>query len=307
MKKRLCTRKKEALTGLFFVFPAVLVLVFVFLIPLIEVVRISFTDLNMITGSMDPVGFSNYRYLLAGAGSAPFFAALKHTALFALAHALLCIPLSLGLAAILTHRFPGRALLHVSFTAPSIIPLAAGAVIWLFLLDPYAGPLNALLTSLDIPALSWLYDERTALLCVLLFSLWRSIGFFLLLFTAALNAIPSDCLEAARLDGATASQLFFRIRLPFLRPVLALALVIDLIEAVKSFSEFHILVPDGGPLHSASMLVPHIYELAFTGGRLGRACAAAVLLFILLLAVSLIRHRLLKGAGFLFDKEGSHA
>ncbi|MBR4869981.1 MAG: sugar ABC transporter permease [Oscillospiraceae bacterium] len=283
---------KEIGVGWLLLIPAIAFLVFTFVIPVIQVIQLSFTNYNTITGAMSPAGFSNYVYLLTGDTSADFYQSLGHTLVYAVVRIGFDVVLALLIAVLLDTHVPLKKYLRASYFAPVVVPVVASSLIWLWFYDPGVGPFNQILGWLGLPASKWLYHESTALMSILIFSIWKGLGYNMILFLTGLQSIPDSYVEAARIDGASSWQIFWRIKLPLLRPVMSFVLMMDIIEAFKAFTEVNVLTPTGGPLRSTVLIVNYIYELAFSNGRMGRASAAAMILFVIIFAFTLIRNRM---------------
>lgn len=283
---------KEIGVGWLLLIPALAFLVFTFVIPVIQVIQLSFTNYNTITGAMSPAGFANYVYLLTGDTSADFYQSLGHTLVYAVVRIGFDVVLALLIAVLLDTNIPLKKYLRASYFAPVVVPVVASSLIWLWFYDPGVGPFNQILGWLGLPASKWLYHESTSLMSILIFSIWKGLGYNMILFLTGLQSIPDSYVEAARIDGASSWQVFWRIKLPLLRPVMSFVLMMDIIEAFKAFTEVNVLTPDGGPLRSTMLIVNYIYELAFSNGRMGRAAAAAMILFVIIFVFTLIRNHM---------------
>lgn len=278
--------------GTLMLIPSLAFLIFVFIIPVVQVIQLSFTNYNTITGVMSPAGFNNYVYLLTGETSEYFYQALGHTAIYAVVRLSLDVTLALLIAVMLDSNVPLKKFLRASFFAPVVVPVVASSLIWLWFYDPNVGPFNQILTWLGLPASKWLYSETTSLMSILIFSIWKGLGYNVMLFLAGLQNISDSYLEAGRIDGATNWQLFWRIKLPLLRPIMSFVLMMDFIEAFKAFTEVNVMTPNGGPLRSTMLIVNYIYELAFTNGRMGRASACALILFVIIFIITMIQRKM---------------
>ncbi len=274
--------------GTMLLIPSIAFLIFVFIVPVVQVVQLSFTNFNMITGSMDPVGFGNYTYLLK---NDKFWKALGNTGLYAAVKLSMDTVLALLIALMLDSNVPIKKFLRASYFAPVVVPVVASSLIWIWFYDPTVGPFNQILEFLGLPTSRWLQSEKTALLSILIFSIWKGVGYNVILFLSGLQNISDSYLEAGRIDGATSWQLFWRIKLPLLRPIVSFVLMMGVINSFKVFTEVNVMTPDGGPLRSTMLIVNYIYELAFTNGRMGRASACALLLFVIIFVFTQIQNR----------------
>ena len=272
--------------GVLLVIPSIVFIVFVFIFPMIRVVQLSFTNYNMATGVQDYIGLRNYEYLLE---NDRFWQALFQTGIFAAVKLSFETALALLIALMLDAKVPFKKFLRISYFSPVVVPVVASSLIWIWFYDPSVGPFNQILSALGIPTLRWLYHESTSLISVLIFSIWKGLGYNIILFLAGLQNISDSYVEAARIDGASSWKLFWHVKFPLLRPVTSFILMMGIINAFKVFSEVNVMTPEGGPLGSTLLMVSYIYEQAFTNGRMGRACAAAFLLFIIILILTQIQ------------------
>jgi len=184
-----------------------------------------------------------------------------------------------------------RALFRVGFYLPVVTSIVAIAVIWRFLLDPEAGLVNNLLAQVGITGPNWLGDTSTSLGSIIVMAAWRNFGSLMVIFLAALQGIPTDLYEAARLDGAGRWQQFRRITLPLMRPALLFGAVITGIGYLQLFEE-PLVMTQGGPLSSTLSVSYHIYN-QFGFGNYGYAAAASYVLFVAIVALSVLQFRLL--------------
>ena len=280
---------KEMSIGLLFILPTIAFLVFIFVIPVIQVIELSFTNFNMMTGNMKNIGLDNYKYLLE---SEEFWLSMKNTVKYSVLKLTLDTALALFFAVQLDKNLPLKRFLRSTFFAPVVVPMVASSLIWIWFYDPTVGPFNQILQFFGLQPLKWLYHEDTAMLSILLFSIWKGIGYNIILFLSGLQNISDSYVEAARLDGATDWQLFWRIKFPLLRPITSFVIMMGIINSFKVFAEINVMTPDGGPLGSTKLIVSYIYELAFTNGRMGRASAASLLLFIVIFVLTQIQSRI---------------
>ena len=285
---------KEMLVGLLFIVPTVAFLIFTFVFPVIDVIELSFTNFSMSAGTMKNVGMDNYKDLLEGFFTAEYWEdgfgqSLRNTVVYSLLKLTLDTGLALFLAVQLDKNVPLKRFLRSTFFAPVVVPMVASSLIWIWFYDPNVGPLNQILQFLGLPASKWLYHESTSMLSILIFSLWKGVGYNIILFLAGLQNISDSYVEAARLDGASDWQLFWKIKFPLLRPITSFVIMMGIINSFKVFAEFNVMTPDGGPLGSTKLIVSYIYELAFTRGRMGRASAAALILFVIIFVLTQIQ------------------
>ena len=206
------------------------------------------------------------------------------------------LPLALFLAVLLSYPTGARTLFRTVLFAPMVMPTVAIAVLWGFVYLPEQGLLDQLISMLGgSGANAWLANPETALLCVFATICWRYTGFYLVLFMAALTAIPDELYEAARLDGAGEWQLCRHVTLPLIRPMLGVAATLSVIGSLKYFDLVYMMA-GGAPEKHRELMATYIYRLAFSSGqgRYGYGSAAAVYLFIIALATVLVVLRIQK-------------
>ena len=277
---RSTTRKRErAAWG--FVAPALIAIGVFFAIPVFAALLLSLTDFDIYAladiGNMRFVGLQNYERLFT---NPLFWGAMKNTGLFAVLGVPLSIATSLGAAVILNARVvKWRPLWRVMFFAPYVTTLVATAVLWNYLLHTRYGVINWAISSVGLQPVDWLGDPSTSIPAILMFVVWKIFGYNMLIFYAALRAIPSDIYEAAAIDGATEWHKAWFIKLPALGPALMLAVIFSIIGSLQLFNEPSILQQLRPSVVSTSW-TPNLYayNLSFTGAQTNYAAAVAMLL-----------------------------
>jgi multiple sugar transport system permease protein len=256
-----------------FLTPALILLFIFILYPIAYLFFLSFTAGSFTSTGIYWVGLKNYWRLLI---NPDFWQVLSNTSYFALASVIPSIIIPLGLAVLLNRKLPFRGILRTAYFLPSIVSIVAAGLgfRWLFQTD---GPVNAGLNLLGISPIPWLGDTFWAMPVLILLSIWKQLGFNMVVFLAGLQAIPPSRYEAAELDGANTWQQFWYITLPGLRPTLIFAIVTTVIFTLRSFEQVYV-VTGGGPLNSTNLLVYYIYQEAFGQFDFGYAAAAATVL-----------------------------
>jgi multiple sugar transport system permease protein len=217
---------------------------------------------------------------------------LRNTLLYTL-HVPVAMAIALGAALLLQgRRRRTLRLARAAFFLPYVSSVVAIALVWQWIYHPDFGLLNYLGRMVGVTSVDWLGNPRTALLAVMLVSIWVQVGYQMVVFHAGLQGIPRDYLDAARVDGASAWRRFWRVTFPLLRPVTLFVLVTGIITSFQVFTLVYILT-DGGPLHATDVLVYRIYQMAWEFLQFGPASALALLLFGLLFAVTWVQFRLL--------------
>ena len=284
---------KRNLAAWIFVAPALLVLAVFFVVPVAAGLALSFTDFDLYAladlANLRFAGLDNYGQVL----TLPlFWRSLGNTLYFVGAGVPLSIALSLGCAVLLQSplaRF--KPLFRTALFAPVITTLVAVAVIWRYLFHVRYGLLNEWLGAFGIDPIDWLGDPHWAMPSIILFSVWKGFGANMIIFVAALQAIPEEMYEAARIDGASRWQQFRHITLPMLGPTLLLVSVLTMAGYFQLFAEPYVMT-QGGPLESTVSVLYLMYEEGFRWWNLGRASAVAFLLFVLMLVMTRVLLRL---------------
>ncbi len=274
-----------------FLAPGLLLFAVYRLYPLLEGLRLSFTNARLGRASEQWIGLANYTRLIE---DSRFHVSLWNTAFYTVASTLpvLAVPLALALA---LNRGRLRTLLRSVFFFPFTLSVVTVGLAWLWLLDPVVGPFNYYLRGLGVPVRSWLADPQTAMWTIILTTVWWVTGYYLVIYLAGLQDIPRDLYEAAALDGASGWRSFWAITLPLLRPVLLFVVVTHVIGSFQLFGQVFVLT-GGGPGDATRTVVQHLYETAFQNFfQFGAASAMAWVLFAVILAFSVLQFRLLRG------------
>ncbi|MBD2774116.1 carbohydrate ABC transporter permease [Iningainema tapete] len=262
-----------------FLAPA-LILLGIFLIwPIAYLFYLSFTAGSFTTKGIYWVFLRNYSRLLL---NSDFWQVIGNTVYFTVATVIPSLVIPLGLAVLLNRTFALRGVLRTAYFLPSITSLVAAGLgfRWLFQTQ---GPINSLLNTIGIQPIPWLGETFWAMPVLIILSVWKQLGFNMVVFLAGLQAIPESRYEAAELDGANAWQQFWHVTLPGLRPTLIFATVTTVIFTLRSFEQVYVIT-GGGPINSTNLLVYYIYQEAFNQFDFGYAAAAATVL----LAVTLV-------------------
>jgi len=273
--------------------PALLAIGVFFFVPVVASLLLSFTDFD-IYAIADPrnarfVGLRNYAQLAA---TPVFWQALRNTLYFTFVGAPLSVLVALGAALLVNAKVVRwKGFFRTAYFAPFVTTLVAVAIVWRYLYQPRYGLLNAALGVLGVAPIDWLGDPRWAMPAIILLAVWRNFGYNMLIFIAGLQRIPAQLYEAAELDGAGAWARFRHITLPQLAPTFVFVGVITAIGYFQLFPEPYVMT-QGGPLKSTLSMVLFMYEEGFRWWRLGSAAAVAFVLFIIILAFTLLQIRL---------------
>jgi multiple sugar transport system permease protein len=216
---------------------------------------------------------------------------LRNTLLYSL-HVPVAMAIALGVALVLQHRSRAARVARTVFFLPYVSSVVAIALVWQWMYHPDFGLLNYLGSWVGLAPVDWLGNPKVALLAVMLVSIWIQVGYQMVVYLAGLQAIPREYLDAARVDGASAWQRFWRVTFPLLRPVTLFVLVTGVITSFQVFTLVYVLT-DGGPLHATDLIVYHIYQMAWEFLQFGGASALSLVLFVLLLGATWLQFRLL--------------
>lgn len=278
-----------------FLLPALIGFLVFYVAPAIRGIYISLTDWNLLANTGELIGLDNYRMLFED----PLFSnALKVTGLY--------VAINIGsqtilavLIAVLMDRLTRSITVRSIMLLPWLVPNVVVALLWLWLLDKNVGIVNAGLEAIGIEPIAFFGRPEWVMPTIAGVNTWRHMGYTALLIFAGLKTIPSSMYEAAAVDGATEFQMFRRVTIPLLRPVLALVLVITVIGSFQVFDTVNVATGGfggrpGGPINSSRVIYLLIFENAFSRNNFGYAAAIAVALTVILLAVTVIQLRLLR-------------
>lgn len=280
-------RYREELLAYSFLWPSLLILAALMVYPLVEVIRLSLHESNLIREAW--VGLDNYRTLISDAF---FWNTFLNTIVFTAGSVILHLALGLGLALLLNAKINQlfRTVARGILIVPWLLAPTVAGMIWVLMLAPF-GVFNGLLTTLGITSgstnIAWLGDSSTALGAVTAMNVWRAFPFFMVMLLAGLQSVPQQLYEAAQIDGATLWEQFRFITLPELRGVMATIVLLDSIWTFRAFDPVFVMT-GGGPSHSSEVLATAIYFDGFQKMKFGYASAEAMIMFVALFIVSAI-------------------
>jgi len=284
--------------AVWFIAPALGLIAVFFFLPMAAALLLGFTDFDIYAlGRLDRlrwVGLENYRRLLA---DPLFWQALVNTAYFVVLGGPLSVLVSLGTALLVNHRLARwRGVFRSLLFLPVVTTLVAVAVVWRYLYQPRQGLLNHLLGLAGLPPIDWLGDPHWAMPAIVLMAVWKNFGFNMVVFVAGLQSIPRRLYEAAEIDGADGWQQFRHITLPMLAPTFLFVTVITLIGYCQLFAEPYVMT-QGGPSDSTLSIALLMFQEGFRWWNLGYAAAISFMLFLIVLAGTLLQARLRRGRG----------
>lgn len=277
--------RRNTLIGWSFILPNFLGFAVLTLVPVLAAFALSFMEWD----SYNPpewVGLDNFTRLLNDESTK---IALRNTAFYALGHVPLTMLAALGLALLLNRKIAGVGFFRAAAFFPYITSMVAVAIVWNMLFNPEFGPVNQFLqfVGVDDPP-GWTTSTTWAMPAVILTSVWRDMGYYMVLFLAGLQAIPVEQYEAAKVDGASTWQRFRAVTLPGLRPVTFLVLVLLTVQSFKVF-DLIVVMTDGGPGRATLVLSQQIYRRGIIEGEFGYASAISLVLFLLVLVFTLVQ------------------
>jgi multiple sugar transport system permease protein len=281
--------RREALAAYAFLSPA-LILFLVFIAgPLLGAIALSLFEWDLFSPATF-VGLQNYRTLLSDPVART---AVTNSFVFTFWSIVLHLGLGLLLALAVNRAMPSviRYFLRTAFFFPLLISWASGSLIWLYALDPNFGFFNYYLHRLGITSPNWLLAPRWAMPAIIFVDLWRTIGFTFIILLAGLQGVPRHLYEAAMIDGAGPFRRFVNITIPMMSPTLFFATVLTFIGAFQIFEPMFIMT-EGGPGNATRSLVLHIFETGFRSFQMGYASAMALIVFLVIMAVTLLQLRL---------------
>ena len=263
------------------------------IIPIAQNFVYSFYSSTIVNPRANFVGFDNYIELF---NDRLFLISLRNTTFFAFFVTVLSVIFALVLAVLLADRVRFGGLYEAAFFLPVITPMVPVAVVWKWIYDPTYGLLNYVLSWFGIEPIGWLVYPETAMWAIIIMSVWKVIGYNMIIFLVGIRDIPGTYYEAAKIDGSGAWKLFRHITLPLLRPILLFVMVISTINAYNVFTQVFIMTagPQGAPGNAVRTLVFDIYENAFRYFKTGYAASEAMMLFLIVLILTLIQFGLVR-------------
>lgn len=272
-------------TKIIMIMPAVILFTVFFLAPIFISVYYSFTDFSGI-GAAKFIGFKNYQVLL---NDKFFFIALKNTFIILIGITITILPLSFIVALLLEKPFRGSGVVQSMIFAPNVIAPILVGLIWLFILDPKMGMINAILRSIGLSDYQqqWIGGKTLTPYSVAFVYLWQVLGFYTTINMAGLRSIPADIYEAAEIDGANYFQRIRKITIPMMKNTIVINTILIITGGFKIFETVKQLT-NGGPNHMSDVLVTYMYDTTFTSSRYGYGMAVATVSFVLCLIFSII-------------------
>lgn len=285
VKQRFGYRQLDKIKDFSFALPALLFLAIFTYYPLLYSAYLSFTDWNMIRPEKNFVGLDNYTKLFS---DETFYHVLKVTFYYTVLDVVFTLVLGLALALLLNVTARSYAIMRMFIFMPHYISMIISSMIFIWILNANYGVLNKLLALFGISPIQWLNNPKTALLGVVMVSVWKGVGFAMIIFLAGLRSIPKDYYEASDMDGASKFQQFIYITLPLLSPITLFLVVTSFISSMQVFQSVDVMT-GGGPLQSTLVMVMWIYQVAFDQFKIGQSSAIVIVFFTIIVSLTILQ------------------
>ena len=268
---------------LLFVLPALIPLFIFWIYPILRSIWLSFTDWDFMTPDYNFIWFKNYTSLLK---DSRFYEALWNTLVFTAGTLFPTIIGGLGLALLLRRNFKGSGVFKFVLFSPWITPTVAISIVWTWIFREDGGLANQVLGLFGLPALKWISSSDTAMLSVIIVTVWKSLGYAMIFYLSALEKVPEELYEARALDGAKPWRQFLDMTLPGISPTTFFLMIITMVNSLQAYDQIQILT-QGGPSGSTRTLLYMYYQLGFQEFKMGQATATAVIMIIITVILSL--------------------
>lgn len=278
MRRILSAPTREALVAAIMLLPSLVFLAAFTYWPILRSLYFSFHDVMLGSSKIIYLGWENYERLFQ---DELFWKSFRNTAFYTLITIPLALICALLLAVALDSKIRGMAIYRSAFFYPVMIPSVAAGMVWVFLYAPGYGPINGMMDFLGLPKLEWLYSSDWAMPAIIVMSIWKYSGYFMLILLAALQLVPRDLYEAAKLDGVSAWHQLIHITIPLISPTIYFVIVIGILHSYQIF-DYVFVMTLGGPADATNVLTFYIYQNAFQYQDIGFASTVAnmLLLFI---------------------------
>lgn len=273
-------RRNEAFWGILLALPAILGFILWQFGPMVASLFIGFTDWRLI-GSPSWIGLENFERIF---NDRLFYQSLKVTTVYSLLSVPLGLLAAFFIALLLNQKVRGLPVFRTIFYIPSIVPAVASSILWIWLFNPDFGLLNAMLRTIGLPKLQWIYGTDTVIPSLVLMSLW-GIGGTMLIFLAGLQGVPNHLYEAVDIDGGNAFHKLIYVTIPMMTPTIFFNLILSVIGTLQTFTQGYIMT-NGGPNNASLFYALFIYRKAFQQTQMGYASALALILFVIILILS---------------------
>jgi multiple sugar transport system permease protein len=280
--------RKAMGTAIGFLGPSLIHLTVFIFTPIAFAAYLSLHQWDVVVPDKPFVGLGNFREMFS---DSTFWNALKNTLYYTM-NVPVGMSISLAVAVLLNRKLKGIAILRALYFLPSVTSFVAIALVWMWIYHPTFGVANFLLGAVGISSVQWLNSSGTAMISVIIFSVWLSMGYQMVIFLSGLQGIPQELYDASRIDGANSWQRFWRVTFPLLKPTTFFVLVTSLIGSFQMFTSIYVMTA-GGPVRSTDVIVYHIYQAAWEQLRMGYASAMSWVLFLIIMAATWIQFKLI--------------
>lgn len=280
LKSPIFINKLNTQSGFLFVLPALIGTFIFIIIPIFCSFTLSFMDWDLLN-EIKFVGLSNYKSIL---NDGEFLQILINTFIYAISTTFFAVIIPLLIASVLNTKIRGSEIFKTIYFLPFITPAVVIAIVWAWIFDPNIGLVNSLFKT----HLTWLFDTRLAMPVLIFVSVWKLIGYNVVLFLTGFSTINQNVYEAAKIDGAGAKDIFLKITVPMLKPTICF---VTLVTAISSFQIFDLIyvMTEGGPNNSTNVIVYSIYKYAFEYFDIGKSCALAYILFLIIFILAMLQ------------------
>lgn len=287
-------RVKKVSLVLMFILPAMIPLGIFWIWPMVKAILMSFTDWDYMSSSYNIVGIKNYKELFS---DNMFYEALKNTFVFTMGTLIPTIAGGLTIAMILKKNVKGSTLYKAIIFSPWITPTVAISIVWSWIFEPQYGFANYILQLCNLPKSQWLQSSDTAMISVIIVTVWKGVGWAMVFYLTALEKVPGHLYEAAAIDGAGSWNKFIRITLPLISPTTFFLSIITTINSLQAYDQIQVLT-QGGPSGSTRTILYMYYQTAFENFNIGQATAMATVILLMI--------GLLSGIQFIASKRWVH-
>ena len=296
-RRRLLSRRRPGLIAALFLLPFMILFVAFRVGPILASLALSFTAFDGITKATW-VGLGNYQNILFGseANTRLFWKSVVNTLYFTVGQVGLEMITGLALALLVNSKLlRAKSVWRVFYYIPVVTSAVAISMVWVWMYHPQAGLMNAILQGLGLPRSAWLSDPLLAMPAIIVMAVWQGAGWSMVVYLAGLQGIPESLYEAARIDGASSWQQFTRVTLPLLSPVTLFIVIIGCISALQVFAQVFVMT-GGGPLNATITVTYNIWQQGFRHLRMGYSSAMSFLLFLIILAMSVLNNQVFGGS-----------
>ena len=282
-RRRVDILRPQRRAGLALVSPAILAIAVISILPLLAAFYFSLTDYNLLQAP-HWVGLRNYNAIV---NDPVFWESVGNTLGFAVSQVGIGIVVTILVAALFNGHLFGGPVMRTIVYLPQAASYVVVALVWNLLLDPVVGPINQFMQALGAGPFYFLSDMQLAMPSIVVMSMWRNLGYFMIIILAALKSVPSELLEAAKIDGASAPRRFISVTLPTIKGVVSFVAITWFLGALQMFTQSYVMT-GGGPVNATRTVVYLMYDDAFTNLDIGTACAMAVMLFLIVVVLSFV-------------------